>query len=300
MINIHQHTMNILAYLFIIIVNFLTTNAETRCHCTARENILECSNLMDTKQLCRSTPENVGDAKITRLQISNSSLEFNMSMVTLLSKLNLRPLQLTSLSIRNTDISSISTESLANLEHLDLSCNNLTGLKEPVLPNIKSISLSGNPWNCFIVEQNSWTYSSLDHVIDLAWLMDDFWSDHWIDKNQTFCDPPPLNSTAIKKHLKQRQAISSFHKTCMMKGLNLKEFLTLHQNTSAICPKRCSCGIARELKMKLPFKISIVCRGLNLTELPSNLPNNTLALDISYNFLRNTFVDLSKPEYKKI
>ena len=82
----------------------------------------------------------------------------------------------------------------------------------------------------------------------------------------------------------------------------LRQFLLLSHNNAVSCPDSCKCGVAREpnIILKPPFKLSIVCKGLNLTELPSTLPVHTIALDVSNNRISGKLDALTSPRYKHI
>ncbi len=50
------------------------------------------------------------------------------------------------------------------------------------------------------------------------------------------------------------------------------------------CPNECRCSI---ININTPLFVKVSCQGANLTELPSQLPQNTQVLNVSNNRVRN-------------
>jgi hypothetical protein len=130
----------------------------------------------------------------------------------------------------------------------------------------------------------------------MAWLLLPEWIEKWIDHEDTFCDKQKINSAQITMHLQRNVSPK------LSEGFPLQQFMFLSPNTSVSGPANCKCGVAREPNMilKPPFKLSIFCKCLNLTELPSTLPAHTIALDVSSNRIAGKLDVLSSLHYKQI
>ncbi|KAK2727045.1 hypothetical protein QYM36_007786 [Artemia franciscana] len=155
---------------------------------------------------------------------------------------------------------------LKQLKFLNISYNKLSKLNVDVkfvLPNLESVDLSGNLWNCS------------EHMI---WI--NSWNVFKSRLNETYCGTaaPVLNGIQISR------ALSLIHK------LDLQ------------CPVRCECSLDRVPKSKAIEASAVVnCSGLGLTRLPEELPMDViLTLDLKNNSVSDLRPLASSQFYRRL
>jgi len=184
---------------------------------------------------------------------------------------SLRTIRLRNCSIIDTTFG----QGLEGLQVLDLRGNQVAAFRELEIITLESIYLSGNNWPCIdpSKEKRFRSKSSLQFGEDMSWLLEDYWTERWIDQNKTFCNldghlQTDDNETG-QKHL-------------------VHSFLLFTRKTSSTCPELCDCEVADEtIKFSLEdmsgYKVNVVCADLGLTSLPSHLPPDTIYLDMKNN-----------------
>jgi len=151
----------------------------------------------------------------------------------------------------------------------------------------------GNNWPCINPknEKRVRSKSSLQFGEEMSWLLEDNWTERWIDQNSTLCNLDrnlhTVGDETVQKHF-------------------VHSFLLFTEKTSSTCPELCDCEVADEtikfsLKDMSGYKVNVVCTDLGLTSLPSHLPPDTIYLNMENNQVSSLdLLSNLNPDYKNI
>ncbi|RZF47486.1 hypothetical protein LSTR_LSTR007413 [Laodelphax striatellus] len=150
------------------------------------------------------------------------------------------------------------------LDKLDLSYNRLTDLSAYDLvnvPNLRSISLAGNPWEC--ERSMLWLLEPQKYFLPIQ---------HFISNERMTCGGKKYNGKQV------------------MGVLNMKKVL---EDT---CPEVCTCSIDKVVGNLIPL-ITVDCSHRGLTEMPKTLPINTTTLRLQNNKLTDVMPLVNNTDY---
>lgn len=263
--------------------------ASSLCKCQVmsgperQSGLVKCANIAKLEQFCVPRPGSKGTTRhlkveqidFDRLYITRDILENRLFMnvstlesIVIVSSSMLQKLVICGQTDYDNQIM-VPCGSFSSLEYLDFRNNSLSYVGPLMdLPHLQSMFLSGNPWPCFDVIQ---VPTPVPNPNGLTWILE--FREQFQDVSSTFC--------AKHEHNQWSQIVVT-QPSSRVSNVTLIDYLNSFHQMDEACPFECVCEI---FSIVPPFKISVDCSNLNLTELPQLVPDNTQILNVENNHI---------------